>query len=142
MSYLLDTCVLSELVKKNPSPSVVAWFNRQEPEHLFMSRVSIAEIQKGLHKIQAAQPERHRRLSLWLKRLEASFSGRVLPLSDSVLDDWARLSAEAEMRGRKLAVMDGLIAATATRHQLQLVTRNVDDFDIPNLMVLNPYIEA
>jgi predicted nucleic acid-binding protein len=142
MSYLLDTCVLSELVKKSPRPSVVMWFNQQEPESLFISRVSIAEIQKGLHKIQAAQPARHRRLSLWLKHLESRFSGRILPLSDSVLDDWARLSAEAEMRGRKLAVMDGLIAATATRHQLQLVTRNVDDFDIPNLIVFNPCTEA
>lgn len=142
MSYLLDTCVLSELVKKTPNSDVVEWFNRQEPDHLFMSRVSIAEIRKGIHKINSAQPERHRRLSLWLSQLEARFSGRILTLTDSVLDDWARLSAEAEMRGRKLAVMDGLIAATAMRHQLKLVTRNVDDFDIPDLIVFNPYRET
>jgi hypothetical protein len=128
MSYLLDTCVLSELVKKTPSPIVEQWFNRQQSEQLFLSRVSIAEIQKGLHKIRAVQPVRHQRLSLWLSQLEAHFAGRLLPLTDAILDEWARLSAAAELRGRKLAVMDALIAATATHH--------------PGLAVINPYLET
>jgi predicted nucleic acid-binding protein len=70
----------------------------------------------------------------------SKFSGRILPLTDDELENWAQLSAEAELRGRKLAVMDALIAATATRHQLTLVTRNVDDFIIPGLLVTNPYL--
>ena len=126
--------------QKIPDPTVEQWFNRQQPEQLFLSSVSIAEIRKGLHKIRLARPERHQLLLKWLDKLVSKFSRQILPLTDDVLENWAQLSAEAELRGRKLAVMDALIAATATRHQLTLVTRNVDDFIIPGLLVTNPYL--
>jgi predicted nucleic acid-binding protein len=139
MSYLLDTCVLSEFVKKKPNEQVVKWFNQQQPEQLFVSSIAIAEIKKGLYKIRASQPERFQTLTQWLNKLEIKFTDRVLPLTDDVLDDWAEISAYAELQGQKLATMDSLIAATAHRHKLVLVTRNIEDFNITSLQVLNPY---
>ena len=139
MSYLLDTCVLSEFVKKKPNEQVVKWFNQQQPEQLFVSSIAIAEIKKGLYKIRASQPERFQTLTQWLNKLEIKFTGRVLPLTDDVLDEWAEISAYAELQGQKLATMDSLIAATAHRHKLVLVTRNIEDFNITSLQVLNPY---
>ncbi len=139
MSYLIDTCVLSELVKKTPSKAVAQWFNQQQPEELFLSSIALAEIKKGLYKIRAVQPERFQTLMQWLSKLEIKFAGRVLPVTDEVLEDWAAISADAELQGRKLAVMDSLIAATAHCHKLVLVTRNVDDFKIASIKVINPY---
>lgn len=139
MSYLIDTCVLSELVKKTPSEAVVQWFNQQQSEELFLSSIAVAEIKKGLYKIRATQPVRFQTLMQWLGKLEVKFAGRVLPITDAVLDDWAEISALAELQGRKLAVMDSLIAATAHRHKLVLVTRNVNDFKTVSIQVINPY---
>jgi hypothetical protein len=139
MSYLIDTCVLSELVKKSPSDQVAQWFNQQQPEQLFISCITIAEIKKGLYKIRAAQPERFHKLTQWLHKLEIKFSGRILPLTEGILDGWAEISAYAELQGRKLAVMDSLIAATAHWHKLVLVTRNVEDFNTVAIQVINPY---
>lgn len=139
MNYLLDTCVLSECVKKTPSPQVAQWFNQQKPEQLFLSSITIAEIKKGIYKIKTSQPERYQKLQFWLKNIEAKFSLRILPISADILDNWAENSANAELQGKKLAVMDALIAATAQQHQLILVTRNVDDFKITPIKVINPY---
>lgn len=119
---------------------MASWFNRQQPEQLFISSITLAEIKKGLYKLKVTQPERFQTLLQWLATLENKFSGRILPVSDGVLDDWAGISATAELQGRKLAVMDSLIAATAHRHQLVLVTRNVDDFKIIPIQIVNPYL--
>jgi predicted nucleic acid-binding protein len=83
MNYLLDTCVLSEFVKKMPNPKVVQWINQQQAEQLFVSQISIAEIKKGLHKIKVQQPDRHHKLQQWLHSIEATFpqswSGFITP---------------------------------------------------------------
>lgn len=139
MNYLLDTCILSELVRKTPDSLVVNWFNQQRSEQLFLSCVSVAEIKKGLYKLKPTQPERFNKLRLWLDSIEEKFIARILPLNEAVLDTWADISANAELQGYKLAVMDSLIAATARQYQLTLVTRNVDDFKNTSINIINPY---
>jgi predicted nucleic acid-binding protein len=139
VNYLIDTCVISEFIKKTPNAEVVQWFNQQQIEQLYLSSVTIAEIKKGIYKIQDSQPERYQRLSLWLKTTEVEFTARILPINDDVLDNWAKICAKAELNGKKLAVMDSLIAATAHHHQLILVTRNVDDFKMTPIKIINPY---
>lgn len=139
MNYLIDTCVLSECVKKTPSPLVAEWFNQQQPEQLFLSSITIAEIKKGLYKIKFTQPERFQKLEQWLNTVEVKFLHRVLPITEDVLNKWAEISANAELQGKTLAVMDSLIAATAHQHQLTLVTRNVDDFKTTPIEIINPY---
>lgn len=139
MTYLIDTCVMSEFVKKAPNPQVSQWFNQQPIQQLFLSSITIAEIKKGIYKIQDSQPERYQKLKIWLQRVEIEFTSHILPLTDDILDNWAKFSANAELKGKKLTVMDSLIAATAHHHKLTLVTRNVDDFKLTPVKIMNPY---
>ncbi|QOV23633.1 type II toxin-antitoxin system VapC family toxin [Anabaenopsis elenkinii] len=139
MTYLIDTCIMSEFVKKVSNPQVSQWFNQQSIEQLFLSSLTIAEIKKGIYKIQNSQPERYKKLKIWLQKVEMEFYSRILPINDEILDSWAKFSANAELQGKKLAVMDSLIAATAHDHKLILVTRNVDDFQMTPVKIINPY---
>lgn len=140
MKYLIDTCVLSECIKRTPNSLVAQWFNDQEPTRLYLSSITIAEIKKGLYKIQTTQPDRFNKLENWLFAVEEKFNRRILPITENILDKWAEISANAELNGEKLAVMDSLIAATAYEHKLTLVTRNVDDFKRTPIEIINPYI--
>jgi len=140
VKYLIDTCVLSECIKRTPNSLVAQWFNDQEPTRLYLSSITIAEIKKGLYKIQTTQPDRFDKLENWLFSVEEKFNRRILPITENILDKWAEISANAELNGGKLAVMDSLIAATAYEHKLILVTRNVDDFKRTPIEIINPYI--
>jgi predicted nucleic acid-binding protein len=142
MNYLIDTCVISEFVKRKPDNHVRNWFNQQQEAHLFLSAISIAEIKKGIYKIKPSQPERALKLQNWLDTLELSFSQRILPINDEVLGQWAQLSASMERQGNTLAVMDSLIAATAHHYDLTIATRNVNDFDALPLNIINPFEEG
>jgi predicted nucleic acid-binding protein len=139
MSYLIDTCVISEFVKRKPDYHVKNWFNRQNEAQLFISTISLAEIKKGIYKIKPFQPERALKLQNWLNTLELSFSQRIIPINDDVLEQWAQFSASMERQGNTLAVMDSLIAATAHYYDLTIATRNVNDFNALPLKIINPF---
>lgn len=128
MSWLLDTCVLSEYARKAPAPRVIAWLDEQEEESLFLSVISMGEIEKGIFKLAPTDPRRSRKLTAWLNKVEQRFSGRILPLDGAVLHAWAQITARAELAGQPLTVLDGLLMATAQCHGLTIVTRNVQDF--------------
>lgn len=138
MSWLLDTCALSEYARKAPAPKVIAWLDEQDETSLFISVITLGEIEKGILKLRASDPIRSQKLTAWLGKVEQRFAGRILPLDGAALHVWAQLAAHAELVGQPLPVMDGLIMATAQCHGLTVVTRNVQDFDrYPQ--VLNPW---
>lgn len=128
MSWLLDTCALSEYVKKRPAPAVIQWLDEQDEASLFLSVVTLGEIEKGILKLRVSDTRRSQKLTAWLGKLEQRFAGRILALDGATLHAWAQLAAGAELAGRKLPVMDGLIMATAQCHGLTVVTRNTEDF--------------
>ncbi len=138
MSWLLDTCTLSEYVRKAPAPQVIAWLDQQDEASLHLSVITLGEIEKGILKLRATDPARSQKLTAWLGLVEQRFAGRILPLDAAALHAWAKLAAEAELAGRPLPVMDGLIMASARCHGLTVVTRNVQDFE-PYIPVLNPW---
>jgi predicted nucleic acid-binding protein len=135
MAYLLDTCVLSEFQKKRPDPKAIAWLDAQLEDALFISVLTVAEIQKGI----AFLPISKRRTDYqeWLEALIYRYDTRILPLTVSVAQRWGELTGTLEKTGRVLPVMDGLIAATALVHRFTLVTRNVSDFAGAGVSVLN-----
>ena len=139
MNYLLDTCVLSEYVKKQPNTVVINWLDQQREEHLLISILSIGELKKGIIKLEQSQPVRSKRLWEWVERIEVRFEGRILKINQSVIDRWARLCGELEAKGTKLSVMDSLIAATALVYDLAVVTRNVNDFSATTVKIFNPW---
>ena len=139
MSWLLDTCALSEYVRKTPAPEVIRWLDEQDEASLFISVISLGEIEKGILKLRASDPRRSQKLTDWLGKVEQRFAGRILPLDAAALHVWAQIAATAELAGQPLPVMDGLIMATAQCHGLTIVTRNVQDFT-PYPQVFNPWV--
>lgn len=129
MSWLLDTCALSEYIKKAPDPKVIGWLDEQDETSLYISVISLGEIEKGILKLRTGDPGRAQKLTAWLGKLEQRFAGRILPLDTAALSAWAQLAAQAELAGRPLPIMDGLLMATAQCHGLTVVTRNVQDFE-------------
>jgi predicted nucleic acid-binding protein len=136
VSYLLDTNVLSELVRPRPDARVIRWFREVPGETLHLSVLTLGEIRSGIERLRPGT--RKEKLRLWLEtELPAWFEDRVLPVDAAVADRWGRLLAAA---GRSLPAIDGLLAATALHHELRLVTRNAEDFDFPGLEVVNPWL--
>lgn len=138
MSWLLDTCALSEYAKKAPAPKVIAWLDDQDEASLFISVITLGEIEKGILKLRATDKRRSQKLTAWLGKVEQRFAGRILPLDTAALHVWAQLAAHAELDGQPLPVMDSLMMATAQCHGLTVVTRNVQDF-ARYPQVLNPW---
>lgn len=137
MSLLVDTCVLSELIKPRPSRQVSGWFDEAPPEALFVSVLTFGEIRKGIEKL----PDGRRRATIvaWLETdLPDWFEDRVVPIDAAVADEWGRLMA----RPGNIPAIDGLIAATALRHRLAVVTRNEADFAATGVDLLNPWKEG
>jgi toxin FitB len=135
MSYLLDTNVVSETVRRKPNKAVIEWLNRLPGEAIFVSVLTLGEIRKGIEPL--AEGKRREKLRLWLEHeLPAWFEDRLLPVDLAVADRWGRLLAQM---GRPVPTIDSLLAATALHHELRLVTRNAGDFDYPGLDVINPF---
>jgi len=138
MSWLLDICALSEYVRKTPAPEVIRWLDEQDESSLFISVISLGEIEKGILKLRASDPRRSQKLTAWLGRVEQRFAGRTLALDAAALHVWAQIAATAELAGQPLPVMDGLLMATAQCHGLTMVTRNVQNFALYP-QVFNPW---
>ena len=136
MSYLLDTCVVSELVKASPEPKVLQWL--QGERVCYLSSLTIGELRKGIELV--TDPLRKRKLEAWLAdKVMPEFSRRVLDVNLDVAERWGRLHASLQSQGVTLAVIDGLIAATAIQNGLHLVTRNEKDFGRTGVTVINPW---
>lgn len=135
MSYLLDTNVISETIRKQQNKQVVRWLENVPADALYVSVLTLGEIRKGIERL--ADRGKREDLRLWLEhKLPAWFEGRVLPVDLAVADRWGRLLAGA---GRPVPTVDSLLAATALHHELRLVTRNARDFDYPGLEVIDPW---
>ena len=138
MSWLLDTCALSEYARKAPEPKVIAWLDEQDEASLYLSVITLGEIEKGILKLRASDLRRSQKLTAWLGKVEQRFAGRILPLDTAALHVWAQIAAHSELAGQPLPVMDGLLMSTAQCHGLTVVTRNVQDFAMYP-QVFNPW---
>jgi tRNA(fMet)-specific endonuclease VapC len=138
MKALFDTCVISELVAKQPNPKVVGFVDSLDPEDVYLSAITIGEIVKGIEKLPASR--RKADLHAWLKEdLLVRFDGKIIALDKDVLMEWGTLTARLESAGKPMPVIDSLIAASARAHQMTLVTRNVDDFEGADVEIVNPW---
>jgi predicted nucleic acid-binding protein len=135
VSYLVDTCALSELVKRTPQPRVVEWFDSVAAEALHVSVLTLGEIRRGVEKLPVGR--RRARIGNWLEtELPRWFEDRVLPIDAATADEWGRLVVRC---ARTIPAVDALIASTALRHRLSIVTRNVTDFAETGAPVVNPW---
>jgi tRNA(fMet)-specific endonuclease VapC len=138
MRYLLDTCVLSELVARQPDPGVVQWIADKDEEQLYLSVISIGEIAKGIQKL----PDSRRKdmLGRWLREdLLIRFRDRILSIDTNTMLAWGELVATLESQGRPMPAIDSLVAAIALQGGFTLVTRNETDCEASSVAVINPW---
>jgi predicted nucleic acid-binding protein len=134
--YLLDTNVVSELRKPRPHGAVVAWLKSVDDAKLFLSAVTLGEIQAGVELTREQDPDKAAEIESWLTLLAQAYN--VLPMDGDVFRDWARLMH----RKSNTLYEDAMIAAVARVHSLTVVTRNVADFKALEVEVFNPFSNA
>lgn len=134
--YLLDTNVVSELRKPRPHGGVVAWLESVEEAQLYLSAVTIGEIQAGIELTREQDPNKAKEIEAWLELVAGAYN--VLPMDAASFRAWARLMH----RKSDTLYEDAMIAATAKIHGLTLVTRNVADFNALGLEVFNPFVSS
>ena len=138
MRALLDTCLLSELARREPDAGVIAWLSRQDERDLFLSTLTLGELHRGARQVTDAR--RRRRLDEWIERdVVARFGARLLSIDTAVALRWGELHADAHAHGGVLPAVDSLLAATALTHGLSVVTRNTPDFDRTGVSTVNPW---
>lgn len=138
MNYLIDTCILSELVKPHPNRKVIEWLNDTPNERLFLSVITIGEIRKGLTNLPDSKKKAI--LTNWLNTLREDYQNRIYEINLTVAENWGIIQGSADKSGNPIASVDSLIAAVAYTYNLTLVTRNEKDFAPSNVPILNPWI--
>jgi len=137
MRYLLDTCVLSEMIKSVPEANVIQWFQSRKPHELFISTMTWGELKRGVARL--PQSMRRSELTLWLEQLEAGFEDRILAFDQQASEVWAQMTVLSEAQGNSMAAFDSIIAATARAYDCKLVTRNFRDFAHADIDVHDPW---
>ena len=141
MTFLLDTCVVSEAARPAPEPRVAGWMNAHDPLPMYLSAVTVGELFQGISRLR--DKSRADALRSWVvQKLLPRFDNRILRIDLTVAQAWGELRGTAIANGRTPAVIDSLIAATAQVHGLTVVTRNTRDFSSLGIKVLNPWDEA
>jgi len=138
IGYLLDTNVLSEAVRPEPNPAVMAWVGALPTSEAFLSAATVAEIRYGTERL----PSGHRRTQLlkWIAiEIPSRFGVRILPVDEGIAQRWGQLKSMGEARGLHRDDVDCCIAATAEIHKLTVVTRNVRHFAHDPVNVINPW---
>jgi predicted nucleic acid-binding protein len=138
MSYLLDTCMLVEFAQRKPEMKVIRWINSVDQNELFVSVISIGEIQRGIIRLPDSQ---HRTLLLaWVSRgLVERLKDHTLPLDTETLVIWGSLTARKNGTGQPMGTLESLIVALALRHNMTLVTHFAQEYFQSGASVLNPW---
>jgi predicted nucleic acid-binding protein len=139
LGFLLDTNVISDLIKPRPNRRVTEWIDATSEELLHLSVITIGEVRKGIDLLDDAEPKRAA-LQSWLDRdVRVRFAGRLLVFDDAVAERWGQLEALAKKRRLTLPTIDAQLAATALHHGLTFVTRNTADIAPTGVPVFNPW---
>ncbi len=136
--FLVDTNVISEILRPAPDAHVAAWSQQQLKLSLFLSVVSMGELRKGITILPASARRTQLEKSIE-EQVPFWFADRILPVTRAIAERWGILEGERQLKGRPLHTPDGQIAATALEHDLTLVTRNVRDFESLGVGIVNPW---
>jgi len=140
MKYLIDTCVISELMKTKPNPKVINWINKYPQEDLYLSVIiiTIMEIKKGICKL--VDGTKKEQLNYWLKNnILTKFENNLLKIDSKIALKWGEIQASTELSGYKQPILDSLIATSALEFDLIVATRNTKDFIHSGCKIFNPW---
>ena len=139
MNYLLDTCVISELIKQKPSSKVLKWLHSCQDENLFLSSLTIGEIQKGISKLPDSR--KRNKLQEWMDtELIRRFDKKILEIDFKVAQKWGEIQASSEIVGTKMPVIDSLIASIGIVHNMTVVTRDTSGMKNSGVRLFNPWV--
>jgi predicted nucleic acid-binding protein len=138
MKVLLDTCVLSELRRPKSNPKVRHAVATLKDEDLFVSVLSLGEIAKGIALLRNSGSKTS--LQRWLQTLERHYADRILPVDLETSHIWGEITASTQKAGKSIPATDGLLAATAHRHGLHVMTRNTEHFVPTGVLLVNPWV--
>jgi len=138
LNYLMDTCVISEIIKPKPSSKVIKWLRSCQDENLFLSSLTIGEIQKGISKLPDSR--KRNKLQEWMDtELIRRFDKRVLVIDIKVAQKLGEIQASSEITGTKMPVIDSLIAATGLVYDMTIVTRDTSGMEKSGARLFNPW---
>lgn len=137
MRVLLDTCILSELKCPIPNSIVIQSIQEIDKNNLFISTLSIGEITKGVALLEDGK--RKHDLNSWILGLEQYYADHIIPIDLETARIWGEVTAKAQKLGKAISAIDGLIASTALRHGLHLMTRNTSHFEPTGVLLINPF---
>jgi hypothetical protein len=137
---LIDTCVLSEVQRPRCARQVRERFESLSAEEIYLSVLTLGELRKGIDKLKAGPKKKS--LDVWFDQIILAAQDRILPIDRETAVIWGEIAAKAEQKGKSIPAIDGLIAATALRHGLHLMTRNVADFEPTGAMLVNPWEDS
>lgn len=135
---LLDTNILSEIMRPKPNVDVILWLNQQDSQSLFISSISIAEISYGLYVL--PKGKRRQQLKIRFEQfVRKAFQFRLLDFDEQAASIYGKVMGEAKLTGHPMSIADGQIAAVALTKGFTLVTRNIKDFKYFGIMLINPF---
>ena len=138
MKFLLDTCVISEVVKPRPNEKVITWMQENDEDQMYLSVLTFGEIEKGIEK--APDPAKKKNLQIWVENeLKERFKHRILEIDMAVAARWGKEQGKGELAGKPMPTIDGLIAVSGLVHNCVVVTRNVADMQQSDVELLNPW---
>ena len=138
---LLDTNVVSEMMRRDPDNVVVSWLDRQPPESVWTTAVTVFEVRLGLEVLEPGR-RRHALEETFERALREDFDGRVLPFDDAAADAAGRLAAERRRAGRSIEIRDAQIAGIAAARKATIATRNLRHFENTGVALVNPWSEV
>lgn len=138
MKYLLDTCVISEVIKREPNKNVISWLQAQDEANLFLSILTFGEIQKGIEK--HPDHNRKKKLKVWVEEdLKKRFENRIIPIDLKVVTNWGSTQGLAELAGKSMPTIDGVIAVSGLTYNCIVETRNTSDMEQSTAELFNPW---
>ena len=138
MKYLLDTCVLSEIIKPIPDSNVIEWLRIIDEENIYVSVLTFGELEKGIEKV--PNLTRKKKLQIWVRQdLSERFENRVINIDLKVAARWGEVQGRSEEDGNPMSVIDGLIAVSGLVHDCIVVTRNISDMKQSRVELFNPW---
>ena len=138
MKFLLDTCVISEIIRQKPSGKVIKWIKKEDESNLFISVLTLGELHKGIEKL--PESKRKEELHNWVENdLKERFWNKIIDIDIQVAMMWGKIQGMTERIGRPMPAIDSLIAATGITYHLTVVTRNTSDMKESGVALLNPW---
>ena len=138
MKFLLDTCVISEIIRQKPSIKVIKWIKKENESNLFISVLTLGELHKGIEKL--PESKKKEELHNWVENdLKERFCNKIIDIDIQVAMMWGKIQGMTERIGRPMPAIDSLIAATGITYHLTVVSRNTSDMKESGVALLNPW---